>query len=250
MLFPRTLAVIDKAIQDLARLLFVISVIVQILFIGLYGFKIWINWNHLLYLILYGVLAGLSLLGFGYYLLTYHHKTKPGVRGKKRMIRISKYAANLGMLIVNMVSFALNGASDLDIVLSLVSALFFLSEIVVEIILVFYERYAELLKVALGRDLESLELLSHPKNAILSAIDSPLESLANRSLGVEKTPDSPTESKVETLAEDYQAKHADKTAEKTRNQKAQIKAHLRQIGSAWANKLHHKKTKNPKTGLH
>jgi hypothetical protein len=46
MLFPRTIAVIDKAIQDLARLLFVISVIVQILFIGLYGFKIWINWNQ------------------------------------------------------------------------------------------------------------------------------------------------------------------------------------------------------------
>jgi hypothetical protein len=245
MFFTRTIAVIDKAIHDLTRLLFVVSIVVQITFIGLYGFKIWINWNQTVYLVLYCILTGLSLLGFAYYLITHHHKTAPGVRGKKRIIRIAKYAANFGMLIVNLVSFALNGASDLDIALSLVATLFFFGEILIEIVLVYYERYAELLKIALGKDLESLKIFAHPKNAILSAIDSPLESWANPSTGSEKTPDSPLETQVETLAEDYQAKHAGRTNEETRNQKAQIKAHLHQIGNIFKEKLFH--AKNPKS---
>jgi hypothetical protein len=53
----------------------------------------------------------------------------------------------------------------------------------IEIVLVYYERYAELLKIALGkRSRKPKNALAHPKNAILSAIDSPLESWANRIL--------------------------------------------------------------------
>ena len=72
--FKRTSAVIDKTLEDLSRLSFYLAIVVQVIFLGLYGFKIYASRDKAIFLILYSVLAGLSLLSFVFYLWSHNEK--------------------------------------------------------------------------------------------------------------------------------------------------------------------------------
>lgn len=223
--FERTSAVIEKTIKDLRRLSFWGYLIVQIIFLLLYTFKIVMSRGKLVYLILYSILAGLSVFGFVFYLVTYHNKKQRSIIMTKRSIRFGKYFANAAMVIVILVEFAQGGVSDLSIILSGISIASFVGQILIEIIRLFYERYAELLQIALEKDIAALEPLTHP----LKALDTPLAALANKIKGSKPEELKGNERYVEDLKEDYQAKKKKSKEERSREEKRQIRTHLKTI---------------------
>lgn len=228
----------DKIVQDLNRLLYGVSVVVQIIFLGLYGFKIYQNYTRIVYLVIYSVLAALSIFGFIYYLVTYHHKNLKSILMTKRGIRLSKYLANAVMIIVVLVEFAQGQVSDLDIVISGVSFAVFAVEILVEVLRLFYERYAELLRVALSKDLEKFQ---SPKEQFM-------EHLAHFSAKVsgEKQEDpSKQEVYVEALAAQRQMSQKEKRKAHVEESKKRIQGNWRTIKGNLKKKL--KSHSRPKT---
>jgi hypothetical protein len=240
--FERTSAVIDKTLKDLQRLSFWVYLLVQTIFVGLYAFKIYASREKIVYLVLYSILAGLSLFAFVFYLSTYKNKKAQSIIKTKRGIRIGKYSANAIMIIVILVEFAQGGASELSIILSGISMVSFAAQILIECLRVFYERYAKLLEVALNKDIAGIETFTHP----LKAIDAPLEALSAKLNGAPKEEMDETERYVEGLKDDYQAKKKIHKAERSRKDKAQIKGHLMAIKEAVGKKLHHRKKEDVK----
>jgi hypothetical protein len=245
-LFGRTSAVVEKSLQDLRRLLFVVAIIVQVVFLGLYGFKIYVNWTKLPFLIIYSVLAGLSLFGFVFYLFTFKQKSRLAIKRTKRGIRIAKYLANAATVVVVLVQFALGQASDLDIVLSGVTLAFFGAEVLLEVFRIFYERYSELLLIAINKDLEAFSLLRDPKGGLLDLVDSPLQKLSDKLNGTAplEEPLTPKEAEVETLTQERNARVNEKKDDHSAEKKGQIKEHLKGIVTGIKSKF---KKKDPST---
>jgi hypothetical protein len=231
--FERTSAVIDKTIKDLRRLSFWVYLFVQVIFVGLYAFKIYMSRAKLVYLIIYSVLAGLSLLGFLYFLATLKTKKDRSVIRTKRSIRFAKYSANAAMIVVLLVEFAQGGVSDLSIILSGISMISFALQILIECARILYERYAELLTIALEKDAASLEPLTHP----LKAIDVPLAALSAKLNGTPKEELSEKERYVEDLKNDYQTKKKQSKAKRRAEDKGQIKEHWTAIKGALKKKI-------------
>jgi hypothetical protein len=235
--FERTSAVIDKTIKDLRRLSFWVYIFVQVIFLGLYTFKIYMSRAKLVYLIIYSILAGLSLLGFLYFLITLKVKKDRRVVLTKRSIRFAKYSANAAMIVVLLVEFAQGGVSDLSIILSGISMASFVLQISIECARILYEHYAELLTIALEKDAASLEPITHP----LKAIDVPLAALSAKLNGTPKKELSEKERYVENLKSDYQSKKEEGKAKRRAEDQKQIKEHWAAIKGALKKKIQHPK---------
>jgi hypothetical protein len=237
--FERTSAVIEKTVQDLRRLSFIAYLIVQLIFLGLYAYKITLSVDHLVYLILYSVIAGLSILGFVYYLLTYKNKKAKAIIATKRGIRLFKYAANAAMIIVLLVEFAERGASDLSIILAGISIASFALQLLLECLRLVYERYAELLEIALNKDVATFVKVSHP----LKIVDAPLAALDAKLNGASKEGLSEKERYVEALKSDYVSAKKKSKAEHNEEDKQEIKGHWRAIKSGLKKKFARSKKK-------
>lgn len=237
--FNRTSAIIDKTLKDLSRLSYWCSVVVQLIFLGLYGFKIFVNRERLVYLIIYGILAVLSLGGFLFFLLTYKDKKEKSIIVTKRSIRFAKYAANAAMVVVILVQFVQTDVSDFDVVISGVSIASFAVEVFIEIIRLLYERYLDLFRIALEKDVDSLEDVIHP----LRAIDRPFAALSEKLNPSEPPVLSEKERYVEELKEEFVTKQKAKKAERKSSEKNQLKEDLHSIKSAFAAKIHFRKKK-------
>ena len=239
--FERTSAVIEKTVKDLRRLSFIVYLIVQVIFLSLYAYKICASLNRLVYLILYSVIAGFSIVGFVFFLLTHKNKKAKKIVVAKRGIRLGKYAANASMIIVLLVEFAQHGASDLAIIFSGISIASFAFQILLEFLRIFYEHYAELLEIALNKDVAAFEAVSHP----LKIVDAPLAALSAKLNGTPKEESSEKERYVEALKSDYvNAKKKSKT-EQQEEEKKEIKGHWRAIKSGLKKTFTRPKKKEP-----
>jgi hypothetical protein len=245
--FKRTSAVIDKTLDDLSRLSFDLAILVQVIFLGLYGFKIYASRDKAIFLILYSVLAGLSLLSFIFYLWSHNEKNFAVVMATKRSLRLGKYAANGAMIIVILVEFVITPVSDLDIVLSGLSIVSFALQIAFEFVRIFYEKYSVLLSRALEEDLEKFSRLSDPQTSLLHAVDIPLASLAKKLQGNPQEEKDETDENIEGLTADFQArKKAErkaKKAERRGQEKTAIKTHFSSIVTSLKEKRANRKKK-------
>ena len=245
--FKRTSAVIDKTLEDLSRLSFYLAIVVQVIFLGLYGFKIYASRDKAIFLILYSVLAGLSLLSFVFYLWSHNEKNFAVVMATKRSLRLGKYAANGAMIIVILVEFVITPVSDLDIVLSGLSIVSFALQIAFEFVRIFYEKYSVLLSRALEEDLEKFSRLSDPQTSLLHAVDIPLASLAKKLQGNPQEEKDETDENIEGLTADFQArKKAErkaKKAERRGQEKTAIKTHFSSIVTSLKEKRANRKKK-------
>lgn len=239
--FERTSAVIEKTVKDLRRLSFIAYLVVQVIFLGLYAYKIYASVHRLVYLILYSVIAALSILGFVFFLLTYKNKKAKKIILTKRGIRIGKYAANASMIIVLLVEFAQRGASDLAIILSGISIASFALQVLIEFLRIFYERYAELLEIALNKDVAAFAAVSHP----LKIVDAPLAALDAKLNGTPKEELTEKERYVEALKSDYVSAKKKSKAQHQEEDKKEIKGHWRAIKSGLKKKFARPKTKEP-----
>lgn len=224
----RTIAVLDKTLRDLTKLSYWIFVVVQIIFLALYGFKIYTHLGDLIYFIPYVALAALSLFGFIFFLSTYKNRRKKGVMGTKRSVRIMKYLANGLMIVVLLIEFLNRTVSPLEIIVSVISILGFIAQIVIEVVRIFYERYAELFAIALEKDLEPYAILLDPKAKFYERINAPLAAMTGRAVE-EKVP-SRQELYVEQLKEDYEEKRRAQKDEHRQKKKDSIRENLSLIG--------------------
>ncbi len=230
-IIERTTAVVDKTIRDLQRVSFWITIVVQIIFLCLYGLKIYTNLNHIVYLIIYCFLTLMSLFGFIFYLTTYRNKKDKKVLGTKQGIKISKYLANAIMIVVVIVEFVQRRPSDLDIIISAVSITFFLVQILFELVRIAYNKYSNMLMTALSMDFAKFEMLADPKSYILSKFDNPLEKISNKIMGVkaEKKELTKTEQYVERLTNEYKNQKKEVKKAKLDKEKQKIKDHSKII---------------------
>lgn len=239
-MFKRTAAVIDKTLKDFATLSYWMYVATSVIFLSLYVFKINSNIHDLFYLITYSVLGALSLFGFIFYLSTYNKRKQKNVIGTKRGVRISKYLANAGVIVLLIVEFINKEVSDFAFVISLFSIASYFAQIIIEVIRVVYERYAELFSIALAKDTAALNVILDPKGSFYDKINAPLEALTNK-LGEAKPIPEPSarELYVEQLTKEHEAAKKSKKEESIKEKKAQIKNNVKFI---WQN-IFKKKTK-------
>lgn len=252
MIFERTVAVIDKTIKDLAQISYWITFAVQIIFLGLYGYKIYMNLDVVIYLVIYCFLAVVSIFGFLYYILTYKQKSAKKIIGTKRGVRISKYLANATMIVVILIQYAQYGATDLETILSSVSIISFIFQILFEFLRIAYDKYSELISTAINMDVANydyvLTKLTDPKGTFFSMIDAPLEKISNKISGVkkEKKPLTKTELYVEELTATYKAQRKEIKAKRIEQGKSNLREHFKIIMNSFKRKNDVKRLPAPK----
>lgn len=263
MIFGNTRAVADKLLRDIRRIAFGVSLGVQILFLAYYGWSIYSNIDSLPFLIIYASLAVIAIVSFINFLVISKHKEK---KNKKfnRFLRVLKYIINGAMLAVNAYQLFKYTRTDLQIILLGLSGIFWLANIVIEIIRVSVEYYFNLFKVAIKADAPIFintidkvtelsekfeELKKHPKGTFWEAVDAPFEAWANKIRRKEKEKTTPvqaeiaptaTEKAVQQLAESFEENQKEKKQkqkeenrkqdnEKAEKEKKALGAHLKTI---------------------
>ena len=239
-LLGRTLAVTNKIVEDIKKLVHSITVLVSLIFLGYYGYSVVANLNKTFYLVIYSAFLLISIITFITYLATY--KKKNNTKKFNRALRIIKYLLNATMLVVNGYQIFTSTYTTLSLILLIVSGVALILQVLIEIISSCIENYISLLKTAVEMDIEPIAKFFQPKKSIYEMIDSPLEKLANKIQNIqpEKSED---EEYIDTLAEQYEIvrkekKKAKKEEEKqkreenAKEQKAEIKGHLGVIVSS------------------
>lgn len=226
--FDRTTAVIEKTLKDLARISFIIAIVVQVSFLILYGYKIYVNlFDHPIYLIVYSTLAAVSIFGFIFFLVTYKNRGQKVVLGTNRIVRICKYLANATMIVVVLIEYTQKEVSDLEVVISGISIASFALQIVMEFIRILYEKYSELFKVALTKDLEKFNF----EKKFFGAIGKPVEAIANAVNGTKKEEAEQTKAEimVDQLTEEYRARNKETKTEKSKAVRQEFWGHFKRI---------------------
>lgn len=209
-----TRAVLNKLLRDVKNTVFWVSFSVQILFLTYYGWSIYSNIDRLPFLIVYSCLAAVAVAAFINFLIV--HKRKD-LKNKKfdRFLRVSKYVINGVMLAVNAYQFVCDTCSDLQLILFALSAIFWLVNIVVEIVRVVIEKYVELFSVAIKEDFaffykmsdkikeltEKVDKAKEVKGNFWEAVNAPFEAIANKLDGKKKEPAPVQEEAAPTSAE-------------------------------------------------
>lgn len=231
--FERTSAVIDKTIKDMTRLTHFIFSFVQLIFLGLYGYKIYINLAEMgLYFYIYIALAALSIFGFIFYLITYRKRQNKGVLNTKRSVRFAKYLANGLMLVFIVIEVASKtNVSDMELLLTSFGVAGFGFQLVGEFFRIMYERYAELLRIAFAKDMEVFEFVRDPKGNIYSLVNAQLESFTGRA----EKKKAPT--KQEKYVDELAAKFSEEKKEARTASHSEKKAALRENIGALKKKI-------------
>ena len=149
----RTRAVSSKMINEINKILLAVNIIVQIIFTGVYAYNIYNSIDNLTFLIIYIIISLLSTINFVNYLITYKKSNKK-INIAKRIIRIFKYILNAILIAINVYGIYKFGGSDLDKILLIVSSVSLLSQIIVEFVRIFIERYVELYSAAIALDFD------------------------------------------------------------------------------------------------
>jgi len=231
-LFPRTLGVTNKLIEDVEKFLFKTTIVVQTIFFGYYGYSIYTNLNSWIYLTIFSMLLVLSTISFVYYLINHQNRKNRSVKTVKKSFRISKYVINGSMLALNIIEIVRNGGTEIAYMLFAFSTLSLLTQIVVEFIRIFINYYVELYRIALEKDAEKYHKyldITDIKGHLVTLADVPFEALAKK-IDAKK----PVLSEKQLLVESLGNRVSEKANEKKRlrrqskveQQKNEIKEHL------------------------
>jgi len=142
--FDHTLATFIKIKNDLSKLIDFITLSTQVLFLGFYIYQIVVNVEHLVLLIIYSILAGLSFGFLLYYLIRLKGMADRVKRIESRVIRrayrVGKYvlkAGSVGLAIFEIVTME---TSQTMILLTALSAFFLFFNIVAELVIIYVDR--------------------------------------------------------------------------------------------------------------
>ena len=235
MVFHRTLAVTNKLIKDIERILYWTTIVVQCIFFAYYGYSIFTNLMNLTFLITYIFLLVLSTLGFIYFLANYRNKAKDNVKTVKKTFRIFKYVVNGSMLVLNLIEIIQYGGNDLAFALIVFSSISLVIQIIVEFIRIFVSQYISLFTIAVDKDtqfIRRLQDVNDVKGNFYGIVDVPLQVIAKK-IESENQELNDNEKLVESLGNMNKAKSSNKKKarrqENARRQKNEIKEHIKII---------------------
>lgn len=154
--FDHTLATFIKIKNDLSKLLHIITVLTQVIFIGYYTYLVVINVNRLAYLIIYSIFLGLSVAFLLYYLIRLRGMAQRVKRIESRVVRrafrIAKYivkAAAIGLAIYQVVVIE---TSQTMILVTALSSFFLMFNIISEIVIVYVDGAIDRVMLAYSMD--------------------------------------------------------------------------------------------------
>jgi hypothetical protein len=239
MILKNTRAMLDKTLRDIDKIIYVVTFVVQVLFLGFYGYSIYNNINHLSLLIIYSVLAVISIVTFIYFVATYSHKRDDDVKSTKKVLRFCKYGANGVMLSVKIVELFILYGTLIDILLVAISCIMFIFQIILELIRRFAEEYFDLIKTGFMMDVEPVlkivnkfkeakEFVGGVKDKVFDFVDAPLEGFISRKRKNEQD--------VEVLNPTKTEKRAAKNADLLRKKKNYIKEETQKFENEVADK--------------
>lgn len=217
MAFARTLATLEKTVKDIKRALFWVSFVTNIVLLVFYGIQIYLNINRLVYLILYSILGGITLILFIIFLIrNSNEKRKKDYRIKmaKHWVKFAKLFVNLIMIGVTVYEFSTLGAKPLQIIAFSFSLLSLIVLFVFELISFFFDRYFNMLKMSFQKDIE--EIKEAPKKKFLG--------LFHVNKDKEEKQLTKKEQEIEDLKLDYLERRKERKAEKKRLRKEKRKA--------------------------
>jgi len=180
----RTRGVKDQFFQDVDKILYWTTIVVQSIFFGYYGYSIYTSLSNTLFLIIYALLLLLSTISFIHFLTSYSRKFNKNVKIFKKTFRVFKYIFNGSMISLNIIGILKFGGSDLAYILIVISTLSLIFQIVVEFLRGFVSNYIELITTAFERDTlaitsvkNKLKNVANVRGNIYGAIDAPFEKL-------------------------------------------------------------------------
>ncbi len=154
--FDHTLATFIKIKNDLSKLLHIITILTQVIFIGFYTYLIVVNVNHLPMLIIYSILCGLSLAFLLYYLIRIRGMAERMKRLEskvvRRLFRIGKYvtkAASLGLAVYQIVNME---TTQTMILLTALSTFVLVFNIISELVIVYVDGAIDRVMLAYSMD--------------------------------------------------------------------------------------------------
>ena len=249
MFLGRTIAVGNKLIKDVEKVLFWITLVVQLVFFVFYGYSIFTNFNNLIFLIIYSLLGTLSIFNFVHTIVTHPYRKKEKVKKVKFFARIFKYIINGTMLGVNIFEMINYGGTDFNKIMIIVSAISLVVQIIFEIIVPVMSNYINLFITSVKMDFNFIIKIANfvnpdgAKGNFFELLDLPFEAIANRIEG--KEPElTETEAYLNELALEYETIKRKEVKEnsqiKAEKQKKELVEHLHII----KNKLFRRKKKS------
>ena len=249
-LFLKTRAMLDKILQDINSLIFVSTILINILFSVFYAVSIISNVHNILLLCIYSVLALLSLVSFIYFIKTYNYKSKLEVKDTKKVFQYSKYIVNTSVIVVKLIDFCIYGANLLNLSVLIISAIFLAFQIILEIISLGVKFNIELLWKSFLMDIEpgmkTYSVLSDIPGTIIEAVDEGVNFVKNKivpnSQKVDKEPEKMTRSQkhkkqkeerqtqiINERAEEFKKKLDEEKLQKEQDKKQKREHHLDNI---------------------
>ena len=154
-MFEKTKAIYQKMIHDIDIAIHVADIIFQILFLGFYTYNgvVAFNENRLILFYLYVSLFALGVI----WLLVTIFRYKFEKKQKRKIGRIVKYIKwSIRAVVIGInIYFAIRyGASDLRIILIVLSIIFLIGQIVFELICNFVRNYYEMLLYSIMQDVD------------------------------------------------------------------------------------------------
>lgn len=193
MIFKNTRTMISNMLNDINRIIYWTTIVVQIFFLGFYGYSIYNNVDFLPLIITYSVVCVLSIISFIHFIVTFNNKSDSSVKSTKKVFRLSKLSVNGVMIIVKIVELILFYANMVDILLVSLSGILFLFQVILELIKKFFVDYIELIKTGFEMDVAPVvnavnsiknignkveETVGKVKGKVLEIIDAPISGIA------------------------------------------------------------------------
>lgn len=165
-----TRTAIDIIREKVTRLANILNITVQIIFMVYYSFMIFSNRNSVLHIILYSVFLGISIFVFilGFLFKNHDDDTQKVLKlrkeKKKKILNIThivKYVARSVILIFSLYEvLSSSNSTDMQVFLTIISGIFFICQILFEIVVKLINTYVDYIRLSVEKDIESSNLIS------------------------------------------------------------------------------------------
>lgn len=151
--FIRTRAVLDDLICKINKIAKTIDIIVQIVFLGYFGYEIFKNIGNIPFLICYSILLALALSSFIADLSKKSGKSK-GVKQFKKVLKWFKYPTRIALLGFNIYDKVVYGHTELEMVMLIVTGVLIVFNILMDLIESFVTGYVKMFEYSINKDIE------------------------------------------------------------------------------------------------
>ena len=155
----RTIATINKTVADLDRLAFWFSFAVQVIFLGVYGVQIALNFTDLVYCVLYCAFEAISIAIFVVFLVRRYNvavKKSAQVKTAKHALMFVKFGVQASLILLNVVKIVMEGSNPLDIILTVISILALAATVIIEVATWLFDVYSRLIVQSVKLDIEEV----------------------------------------------------------------------------------------------